>query len=156
VVTPRRQRLRTHALFAGDVREAFGVLLKLVAKYTSNTRDASTSEWLRCSTNTTMSFGLAAKPATSSAESSRKAAVDNLCATLASISETHGLLIESMAMRRLTACGDGRAFYRAAANLPLPPLAHVSYAGKRDENGRVFRASASPWLQRWMRLPVNA
>jgi len=133
-------RLRTHALFAGDVREAFRraaeVSRQVHIKYTGR-KYKRVVALLDEHYDELWVGGKASYKLGGIIEEGGELII--YAPHLRSISETHGLLIEKYGYAPLDRVREMVALStELQANLAVAAhLAHVSYAGQRDESGRV-------------------
>jgi nickel-dependent lactate racemase len=136
-----QNRLRTHALFAGDVREAFrraaDVSREVHIKYTGR-KYKRVVALLDEHYDELWVGGKASYKLGGIIEEGGELII--YAPHLRSISETHGLLIEKYGYAPLDRVREMVALStELQANLAVAAhLAHVSYAGERDENGRVI------------------
>jgi nickel-dependent lactate racemase len=134
-------RLRTHALFAGDVREAFRraaeVSRQVHIKYTGR-KYKRVVALLDEHYDELWVGGKASYKLGGIIEEGGELII--YAPHLRAISETHGLLIEKYGYAPLDRVREMVALStELQANLAVAAhLAHVSYAGQRDENGRVI------------------
>ena len=134
-------RLRTHALFAGDVREAFRraaeVSRQVHIKYTGR-KYKRVVALLDEHYDELWVGGKASYKLGGIIDEGGELII--YAPHLRAISETHGLLIEKYGYAPLDRVREMVALStELQANLAVAAhLAHVSYAGQRDENGRVI------------------
>jgi nickel-dependent lactate racemase len=134
-------RLRTHALFAGDVREAFReaaeVSRQVHIKYTGRKYKRVVALLDEHYDELWVGGKASYKLGGIIAEGGE---LIIYAPHLRAISETHGLLIEKYGYAPLDRVREMVALStELQANLAVAAhLAHVSYAGQRDENGRVI------------------
>ncbi len=134
-------RLRTHALFAGDVREAFrraaDVSRQVHIKYTGRKYKRVVALLDEHYDELWVGGKASYKLGGIIAEGGE---LIIYAPHLRAISETHGLLIEKYGYAPLDRVREMVALStELQANLAVAAhLAHVSYAGQRDENGRVI------------------
>ena len=154
-------RLRTHALFAGDVREAFrraaDVSRQVHIKYTDR-KYRRVVALLDEHYDELWVGGKASYKLGGIIEEGGELII--YAPHLTAISETHGLLIEKYGYAPLDKVREMVALStELQANLAVAAhLAHVSYAGQRDETGRVvprYRITMASALDEAMCRRVN-
>ena len=132
--------LVTYACSEARFAKRFGVRRKSAGRCTSVTRAASIKPWSRCSIRTTTRCGLAAKRVTSWGAIVEDGGELIIYAPhLTKLSETHGALIEKYGYAPLESVRDMLgASPELRENLCIAAhLAHVAYAGRIDDDGRI-------------------